>query len=198
MPWSTCGGACAGHVPIADQAACQGACVAEGWSGLQDFHHKPPRWLARRQQRQRRLILSNRSEAAMTRHGGQRGLKSRGDVAGASSGFTGTWTEGLQLKAEYNSSLSLCADAAGVAKAASACSGAHYRLFHHIAGETPAWSSLLTTSRSSGASSSRAPAPRRCSSASMNTRSRRCPSRRGWPRSHAQQAHTSTDTPTHP
>ena len=93
---------------MSEQASCQGACVAHGWSSLQDFSHKAPRWLARRQQR----LAANRTATRRGRRsksgasGGGAG-SSGGGGGGGGGGFTATWTEGLQLQAEYNASLSL-------------------------------------------------------------------------------------------
>ena len=107
--WSEgpCRRACATGATMSEQASCQGACVAHGWSSLQDFSHKAPRWLARRQQR----LAANRTATRRGRRsksgGSSGGAGSSGGGGGGSSGFTATWTEGLQLQAEYNASLSL-------------------------------------------------------------------------------------------
>ena len=74
------------------QLACEGSCASQHWPELDDFGHKPPRG------RWKHPAIGS---ANHTRKVGGRRRK------GSSSEYVAKWSEGIQLEAEYNSSLSL-------------------------------------------------------------------------------------------
>lgn len=73
---------------------CEGSCASQHWPDLDDFGHKPPRG------RWKHPATGSGNHTRKGRH--------RRKGTGSSSGeYVAKWTEGLQLEAEYNSSLSL-------------------------------------------------------------------------------------------